>query len=328
MTRSRPPSARILIVTPETAFLPTGLARNARQIRMGSGILAQTAAALITTLFQCGFDVHVALPNYRRLFDTGVTAASQQRSPLPEVLYEKRVHLAQDRYFFYQKPDKNGRIIKDCQMSLAFQREVINHIIPTVRPDIIHCMDWTTGLIPAMLHERQIPCLFSFHNWETGRACLSAIEDRGIDAAGFWQRLYFQAYPTTYELARGALPVDFLASGILASRYIWLGHPNLLRDILTESFRDIHEDVKLKLINTWEAGQLTTSQHVKVDQVKTVYADILGRPLDFSLRYPCHQELPAAPLKRIPWWHFDEKNNAEVLSRSPTPDEFARCMAS
>lgn len=328
MTRSRPPSTRILIVTPETAFLPTGLATNAGQIRMGSGVLAQTAAALITSLFQCGFEVHVALPDYRRLFDTGFAVDSQQRSLPPRMLDEKRVHLAQDRYFFYQEPDKNGQIIKDSQMSLAFQREVINHIIPTVRPDLIHCMDWTTGLIPAMLHEHQIPCLFSFHNWETGQACLSAIEDRGIDAADFWHRLYFRAYPTSYELVRETLPVDFLASGILASRYIWLSRPHLLGDILTESFSAIREDLKLKLINTWEAGRLITGRQVKLGQVMALYANILGRPLDIPLGYACHRMRQTAPFERKSWRSLEENKNFEVLSRTPSPDALPRCMAS
>jgi hypothetical protein len=36
------------------------------------------------------------------------------------------------------------------RIAMVFQREVINHIVPKARPDLIHCNDWMTALIPAM----------------------------------------------------------------------------------------------------------------------------------------------------------------------------------
>ena len=42
------------------------------------------------------------------------------------------------------------------------------------------------------------------------------IEDRGIDAASFWQHLFFRYMPSSYEETRDWNPVDFLASGIFA----------------------------------------------------------------------------------------------------------------
>ncbi|MBO5900197.1 MAG: glycogen/starch synthase, partial [Lentisphaeria bacterium] len=55
---------------------------------------------------------------------------------------------------------------------------------------LIHCNDWMTGLIPAAAHRMGIPCLFTVHNIHTSKALLADIEDRGIDAAPFWQNLY------------------------------------------------------------------------------------------------------------------------------------------
>lgn len=49
------------------------------------------------------------------------------------------------------------------------------------------------------------------------RASLSGIEDRGIDAARFWQHLYYEEYPGTYESIRNKEAVSMLASGIHAA---------------------------------------------------------------------------------------------------------------
>lgn len=96
----------------------------------------------------------------------------------------------------------------------SLQSEIINHIVPRVEPDLIHCNDWTTGLIPAMSRKIGIPCLFSVHNLHTMHCTLEQIEDRGIDAAEFWQNLYFDHIPRDYESSRNSNRVDFLASGI------------------------------------------------------------------------------------------------------------------
>ena len=74
-------------------------------------------------------------------------------------------------------------ILENIKIALAFQREIINNILPHVRPDLIHCNDWMTGLIPAAARQMGIPCLFTIHNIHTVETLLDYIEDRGIDAA-------------------------------------------------------------------------------------------------------------------------------------------------
>ena len=49
-----------------------------------------------------------------------------------------------------------------------------------------------------------------------------AIEDRGIDAAYFWQNLYYTRMAYTYEATRETNPVDMLASGIFAAHFVTL----------------------------------------------------------------------------------------------------------
>ena len=54
------------------------------------------------------------------------------------VCYTKllRIHLAEDRIFYYQDRVYSNHEEVDLKIALAFQREVINNIIPTVKPDL------------------------------------------------------------------------------------------------------------------------------------------------------------------------------------------------
>jgi len=253
---SLPPSGspRILIVTPEIACLPEGIAANAHQVSIGTGALAEKAASLVRALFQNGVDVHLALPDFRRLFRTRCRGSIAGESRHCLSVCEERVHLAQDRHLFYWKPQGSRYMTDAITIALAFQREVINHIVPIVQPDLIHCMGWMTGLIPAMARERHISCLFSIQNFDTGKACLTTIEDRGIDAAGFWNHLYYERYPSDYETTRESTPVDFLASGILASDCVSMDSPVSLRDIFAGRSVFLDDGLRRILIQKWEAG--------------------------------------------------------------------------
>ncbi len=247
-------SPRILLVTPEIAYLPEGISANAQQVSIRTGPPAERAAALVRALFQNGVDVHVALPDFRRLFRTRSrgTRAGESRQRLS--VCKERVHLAQDRHLFYWKPQASCHMADAITIALAFQREVINHIVPIVQPDLIHCMGWMTGLIPAMAHERDIPCLFSIQNFDTGKACLNTIEDRGIDAAGFWKHFYYERYPSDYETTRESNPVDFMASGILASDCVSVDSPVSLRNIVAGRSAFLDDGLRRILIQKWEAG--------------------------------------------------------------------------
>jgi len=123
-----------------------------------------------------------------------------------------------------------------------------------VQPDLIHGMGWMTGLIPAMARERGIPCLFSIQNLDTGKAYLSTIEDRGIDAAGFWNHLYYEQYPSDYETTRDSIAVDFMASGILASDCAGMDSPVSLRDMLAGRSVFLDDGLRQILSQKWEAG--------------------------------------------------------------------------
>jgi starch synthase len=251
-------SPRILIVTPEITYLPSGMGNMANHLKAKAGGLADVSASLVGALFRLGADVHVALPHYRRMFNVDVGRFIHDELRLyKEVLPDSRIHLAQDRIFFYRDSVYGDDNRESRRLALVFQREVINNILPVVRPDMIHCNDWMTGLIPAMAKRLGIPCLFTIHNIHTHELALSEIEESGIDAAEFWPYLYFTRPPGTYEQTRNNVPVDLLNSGIFGSHYINTVSPKFLSEIVEGMHHFIPDQIRREVANKMRAGCAT-----------------------------------------------------------------------
>lgn len=236
--------ARILIVTPELNGSGSLLGPGGHGPRAKAGGLADVSTLLVDTLAALDVDVRVALPNYRHIFNGSAAHG-----------YSRKVYLCQDREFFYRPAPYAGQQHENVRAALAFQREVVNHVIPRVRPDIIHCHDWMTGLIPAAAKTLGIPSVFTIHNVHTERTTLAEIEDRGLDSCGFWQNLFFECYPGGYEAARGWAPVDMLTSGVFAADYINTVSPSFLREITEQAHAFIHGSFAQEVRNKLYAGR-------------------------------------------------------------------------
>jgi starch synthase len=245
---------RILIVTPEVTYLPDGMGNMANYLTAKAGGLADVSAALINALFRQGADVHVALPDYRALFTEHMAPIlRKEMRTIRGTMPQERIHLAEDRAFFYVNQVYSNYEHDNTRIALAFQREVINHIIPSVQPDLIHCNDWMTGLIPAMARELGIPCLFTVHNIHTVRKSLAHIEDRGVDAAAFWKYLYYRYTPRAYEETREWNEVDFLCSGIFAAHYVNTVSPSFLTEIVQGWHKFVEHPIRSELANKWHS---------------------------------------------------------------------------
>ena len=247
------PLPRILIVTPEIASTPSTLSPRAHQLTAKAGGLADVSASLLKGLQEHGAQVHLAVPNYRRIFRSDADASFKNglaEAALPEG--NRRVHLAEDRAFYYRSQIYGGP--EGHLSALAFQREVINNIIAKVRPDLIHCHDWMTGLIPALARKHGIPCLMTVHNIHTERLTLTLLEDRGIDAAAFWRNLFFERQPYNYEETREHNPCDLLASGILAADHVNVVSPNFLAELLRGQHDCVPHSVRTALRMKAESG--------------------------------------------------------------------------
>ena len=248
---------RILVVTPEVTFVPHGMGPVSRSISARAGGLGDICAAQIHALYEGGVDVHLAMPNYRNVFKINA-----QRMPAVDIhsrrreLPERRIHLAQDRSFFYHPKLFLTTDWENIRIALAFQREVINRIIPEVQPDLIHCYDWMTGLIPAMARRNGIACLFTLYRLESPKLLLATIEERGIDAASFWQHCFYARMPVNYPETRHTNPLDLLASGVFAAG-LTNGLSQTFLDALTDARSDLVEPLlKAELQHKRRAGTL------------------------------------------------------------------------
>ena len=252
-TKSKNP--RILIVTPEITYLPAGMGNMTQRMSAKAGGLADVSASLVSALFNLGADVHVAMPNYRKLFKGDVfNLHEKELKKYHEVLPEDHIHLAEDRIFYYRDRVYSSHSDEAMRIALVFQREVINHIVPKARPDLIHCNDWMTALIPAMAKRRGIKSLFTVHNIHTRQASLSQVEDTGIDAAEFWMHLYFSGNPMSYDHARSQVPIDLLTTGIFSSHFINTVSPRFLWEIVEGWHSVVPWSVRQEIRNKYYAG--------------------------------------------------------------------------
>ena len=248
MMKKKSVNPRVLVVTPEVSYLPQGMDNSAQCRNARAGGLGDVSAALINDLYRQGADVHLAIPDYRTIFNSHMPLYIRNKIRLirQNLPYEK-IHLAQDRAFYYLNRVYSGSQEENINISLAFQREVMNNIVPRVQPDLIHCNDWMTGLIPAMAREMEIPCLFSIHNIHSVKIPLSHIEDMGIDGASFWHHLFFDQYPGSYEDARNRIPVDFLVSGVFAAHFVNTVSPTFLNEIIGGYHDFVSPDLRREL---------------------------------------------------------------------------------
>ena len=250
-----PKSPRVLIVTPEVTYLPDRMGSLSHYLTAKAGGLADVSAALISALFEQGVDVHVALPDYRAIFSDHLAPfLKEEQRIIRKTMPDDRIHLAQDRAFYYLNHVYSDYGGENTKLSLAFQREVINHVIPRVEPDLIHCNDWMTGLIPAMSRQMGIPCLFTIHNIHTVKSTLSHIEDRGIDAAYFWHHLYYEKPPNDYEQSWENNLVDFLVSGVFSAHFVNTVSPTFLREIVEGQHEFVSENLERELANKTAAN--------------------------------------------------------------------------
>ena len=102
MQCAAPQNPRVLIITPEVTYLPDRMGSLAAYFTAKAGGLADVSAALVNALFDQGADVHVAIPDYRTIFSDRVAPfLKKELRRIQRKMPDDRVHLAEDRAFFY-----------------------------------------------------------------------------------------------------------------------------------------------------------------------------------------------------------------------------------
>ena len=100
----------------------------------------------------------------------------------------------------------------------------------------------------------RIPCLFTIHNIHTVKTTLAHIEDRGIDAAAFWNQLYYTQFAPDYYSARDTNPVDFLVSGVFGAHFVNTVSRRFLEEIVEGRHDFIEYHLRDELINKVNSG--------------------------------------------------------------------------
>ena len=258
-------------------MVPNRSGKDSDYLNCKSGGFVDILSKLVGDLYERGADVHITQPDYRSVF-----ALTLQNSPqIKECRIPRgRVHLTEDRAFFYAGDPESNPVSENVKISLAFQREVIYQILPLVKPDLIHCHDWMCGLIPAVAKKSGIPCIFTLQSCESTKCTLSDVENIGIDAALFWQHLFFDRFPLNYEETRETNAIDFLLSGVFAARHVSIASPAVLVKI-AESFILFPEAPLGRVLSEKLAVDCNaaTEFHSAGMQCVDLYERLLRRPL-------------------------------------------------
>ena len=213
-----------------------------------TGGLADVIGALPGALASLGHEVQVFLPCYRRSWTAGPSITSTgltvhtpigdhwhraviRSSHLPGTTVP--VYLIDAPEFFdrdqlYQ--DAGHDFADNCGRFIFFQKavlEAIRHL--DLRPDVIHCHDWQTGLIPSFIDEfyrgfeefSNVGTLFTIHNI----AYQGSFWSRDMQLTGLpaWQ------YNPSHLEAYGRL--NFLKAGIAKSDLLNTVSPTYAREI-------------------------------------------------------------------------------------------------
>ena len=150
-----------------------------------TGGLGEVGGSLPAFLHKQGVDVRVIMPKYSAIaehfqrefkhlahFDVPV-AWRKQYCGLDELVYQGVPYYFIDNEYYFSRPLVYGEP-DDAERFAFFSRAALESLIhiPGFKPDIIHCNDWHTALIPLMLKEfysqeplyYPIKTVFTIHN--------------------------------------------------------------------------------------------------------------------------------------------------------------------
>ena len=196
-----------------------------------TGGLADVVQALPKALAEMGHEVAVLLPRYRgnKITSTlvsSVTVAMGEQLRFPAIA--EGMAVAGVRYFFvvdrgfYDReqlygekgidyPDNAERFAEFCRTALEFVKRVW-------LPDVVHCHDWQTALVPLLMRTqymddpvtRNLPVVLTIHN-----LAYQGMFPRGVlKTAGLPESLFTMDKLEFYGL------VNFLKGGILFADYL------------------------------------------------------------------------------------------------------------
>jgi starch synthase len=212
-----------------------------------TGGLADVIEALSRALVKLGHEVAVFLPRYRGVKASSVVLPSMTipqgtRLRFPAIA-DGGMHRGV-RYFFLDDPfyfdrdgiygERNQEYPDNAERFTEFSRAAIEMAKQIWLPELIHCHDWQTAMVPTLLRSsygddpvvRDIPVVFTVHNiGYHGVFPKEAMERAGIPAGVF--------HPGGIEFFGN---VNFLKGGLIYSDYLTTVSRKYAQEIQTSEF--------------------------------------------------------------------------------------------
>ena len=212
-----------------------------------TGGLADVIEALPRALVRLGHTVAVFLPRYRGIETSSVvmpslTIPQGTRLRFPSVS-SSSIHRGV-RYFFLDDPfyfdregiygDKNREYPDNAERFTEFSRAAVELVKHIWAPDLIHCHDWQTAMVPVLLRTsygddpavKGIPVVFTIHNMGYhGIFSKDALDRAGIPPGVF--------HPAGIEFFGN---VNFLKGGLIFSDYLTTVSRKYAQEIQTSEF--------------------------------------------------------------------------------------------
>ncbi len=218
-----------------------------------TGGLADVAGALPKAVERLGHKVSLFVPSYRQTHKSGVTLSDTGVAlevPVGSRMISGRVLAARlpgstvsayliDQPAFFDRDGiygtGEGEFSDNCERFVFFNRAVLEAIEPLgLKPDVIHCNDWQTGLIPLYLKSlyrdrpalRSTGSMFTIHNLAyLGLFWSTDILFTGLDWSYFhWQRLEYHGR------------LSLMKAGLIYADLLTTVSPTYAREIQTTRF--------------------------------------------------------------------------------------------
>lgn len=212
-----------------------------------SGGLADVAGALPKELKKLGFDVRVILPKYALIRDEYKSKMKKtaefsvqlgwrnQYCGIEELEHDGIIHYLIDNHYYFFRSQMYGDY-DDGEKFSFFNRAVLESIAQIgFLPDIIHCHDWHSGMIPFLLQEQyrhregyeKIRTVFTIHNLQFQGVFPKEVMN---DLLGLDDR-YFNPNQLEYHGN-----INFMKAGLVASDKITTVSPTYREEIKTAYF--------------------------------------------------------------------------------------------
>ncbi len=216
-----------------------------------TGGLADVAGALPAALKRLGAKVSVFLPYYREVASSGVKVKNTGLSVTVRIgsmdvtaeilktvakgvdVYFLKCDEYYDRTYLYNTPAKD--YFDNLDRFAFFSRATLEAVIALkIRPGVIHCNDWQTGLIPVYLKKKysknrflkNVPTLFTVHNTAY----------QGAFDPGYFKRLGLRASRFVGGRVEFRGRINLLKAGITSSEIITTVSEGYSREVQTPEY--------------------------------------------------------------------------------------------